>query len=261
MSNSYADSSNALTNEYNRDSLISGLRHYAAVTTSFLESLTVDQLLMVNDLEITCMTDETSAANKARNLLKNYPWPEGLSTEAMDYDLFNKHFVAGVVGETALYYYVFDKCIERRGRNKNKTFMARLATFAKASFRELWEESQKWTVEGMEVTLEPNKVGSKKEALLPYRGSFAADHIIKHTDDNGKCITALAEEKPCFAVDDAIKKYKDPKTRYQANYLMLYLVPNNTFYIHNYMRNKTSEMIPEKPFPGYPNALKNIDNL
>lgn len=252
------DFSDALTNEYDVDTLINELKHYPSINSYFLSTLTLDQLLIVKDLESTCSANETAAANKARALLKHYPWPAGLSSKAMDYELFNKHFAEGVNGEIAFYYYVFDKCIERRGRNQNKLFMNRLATFSKASFRELWEESQKWVINGTKVTLEPNSNSSNKAALLPYHGKNAADHIIKYVVD-GKTFTAEVEEKPCLNVNSAIEMYSDPKKRYGANYLMLYLGSTDEFYIHNYTTGQTSEMIPEQVFPGYPAALKNID--
>jgi hypothetical protein len=250
--------SDALTNEYDVDTLINELKHYPSINSYFLSTLTLDQLLIVKDLESTCSANETAAANKARALLKHYPWPAGLSSEAMDYELFNKHFADGVNGEIAFYYYVFDKCIERRNRNQNKFFMTRLATFAKASYRELWEESQRWVINNTVVSLLPNGASSKKAALLPYHGKNAADHVISVTVD-GNTFFADVEEKPCFSVSGAIEKYRDPKTRYDADYLMMYLESANRFYIHNYRTDKTNEMTPEHAFPGYPAALTNID--
>ena len=244
-----------LINYYDVEILIDKLCHFPNVSVSFLKTLTFEQLRIIEDLEIACV-DENIAAAKARIVLKNYSWPKGLSSEAMNYALFTKHYAEGCIGDTAFYYYIFDKCIPRRGRNKNKFFMDRLATFAKASFRELWEESQSWTINGQKVTLEPNKESSKKAALLPKSGEYAADHIIKYINEDGHCIIAEAEEKPCFSVSGAIETYKDPKTRYDANYLMLHLEGTNKFYIHNYRANKTSEMIPGEDFPGYPTALK-----
>jgi hypothetical protein len=252
------DFSDALTNDYDHELLINELQSYPAVNKSFLKTLTTDQLLIVKDLEITCSKNETLAANKARALLKAYPWPTELSSETMDYTLFSKHFEEGVEGDIAFYYYVFDKCIERRNRNQNKFFMKRLATFARASFRELWEESQKWTINNTVVNLVPNDASSKKDALLPCHGENAADHIIKYSID-GKTFLAEVEEKPCFSINGAIEKYSNPKTRYYADYLMMYLESTNKFYIHNYRTSQTYEMIPDQAFPGYPTALKNID--
>jgi hypothetical protein len=259
-----ADFSDALTNTYDSELLINELKQYSSVNYSFLSTLTLDQLRMVKDLEVTCSKNEAQAAAKARALLKNYPWPAGLSCEAMNYDLFTEHFAKGVSGETAFYYYVFDKCIERRHRNVNKLFMNRLATFAKASFRELWEESQQWTINDTQVTLEPNKESSKKAALLPQAGEYAADHIVVYVRPDGTKTVAEVEEKPCFSVSGAIEKYRDPKTRYGAAYLMMYLANSDGtykagFYIHNYITGLTSEMIPESKFPGYPDALKYVD--
>jgi hypothetical protein len=255
--------SDVLITDYDADAIISQLSHFTNINKiTFLKSLTFDQLQIVQDLELNSK-NELVAQSKAQALLKTYPWPCELSSEAMDYRLFAQHYAEGCSGDIAFYYYVFDKCIPRRGRNKNKFFMDRLATFAKASFRELWEESQKWTINGVEVRLSPNKASSKKAALLPQTGEYAADHIIQFVQD-GKCYTAEVEEKPCLSVADAIDTYKDPKTRYNANYLMLYLghfdgVYEPGFYIHNYTKNKTSKMLPENKFPGYPEALQNIN--
>jgi hypothetical protein len=245
------------------DTLINQLLYYPNVTFSFLKSLTLDQLLIIQDIEVNSK-DEIDAQRKAQKLLKVYPWPNGLSAEAMDYDLFMKHYAESCSGDTAFYYYIFDKCIPRRGRNINKFFMDRLATFAKASYRELWEEDQKWTINGVEVILEPNKAASKKRALLPQTGEFAADHIMRFVHD-GKCYVTEVEEKPCLSIDGAIEKYRDPKTRYNANYLMLYLEKasgsyHSGFYIHNYAKGQTSEMLLEGIFPGYPEELRNIDS-
>lgn len=245
------------------DALINQLFYYPNVSFSFLKSLTLDQLLMIQDIEINSK-DEIDAQKKAQRLLKNYPWPEGLSPEAMDYDLFMKHYAEGCSGDTAFYYYIFDKCIPRRGRNINKFFMDRLATFAKASYRELWEEDQNWTINGVKATLAPNKAASKKRALLPQTGEFAADHIIRFVHD-GKCYVAEVEEKPCLSINKAIETYKEPKKRYNANYLMLYLEKANDgyksgFYIHNYATGRTSEMLLESAFPGYPEELRNTDD-
>lgn len=256
--------SDALVADYDTEFFINQLISFPNVNLNFLKSLTLDQLQMIQDIEM-YSKNAADAQRKAQLILKNFPWPEGLSIEAMDYEIFTKHYAEGCSGDTAFYYYIFDKCILRRGRNKNKFFMDRLATFAKASFRELWEESQVWTINETVVTLEPNKASSKKAALLPQDGEFAADHLIKFTID-GKCFTAEVEEKPCLSVLGAIETYRDPKTRYCANYLMLYLENANAdypagFYIHNYEKNKTSQMIPENPFPGYPNALQHIETL
>ena len=261
-----AINSDALIAEYDTEAIIESLKNLPNINMAFLTTLTLDQLCMVQDIELQSAGNENIMHNKAKLILDNFPWPAGLSKEAMDYQLFEQHYIEGVSGDIAFYYYIFDRCIPRRGRNKNKFFMDRLATFAKASFRELWEESQTWTVQDNEVILEPNKASSKKAALLPKEGEFAADHIMKVVDNKGQVHTAEVEEKPCLSITGAIEKYKDPVKRYNAKYLMLYLERTSGeypagFYIHNYERNLTSVMIPKEPFPGYPSALQYIDSI
>ena len=247
---------NVVTNP-EKDLLINKLVKYPTVNYNFLASLTDDQLKIVRDLEKTAGENEKTAQAIAQYVLARYSWPNALNSKFMNYSIFNQHYANGCSGDVAFYYYIFDKCIPRRKRNSNKFFMDRLATFSMASFRELWEETQVWTINGCKAILKPNKESSKKGVLLPDDGEFAADHIIEY---NG--MTAEVEEKPCLSVLGAIKKYMDPKTRYYANYLMLFLerydgTYSPGFYLHNYTTNKTFPMIPENSFPGYPKELVN----
>lgn len=249
--------------------IIKALQNNYNTPVYFLTSLTLDQLLIVKDLELGKPSEnEELAASIAQHILKNSTWPAGLSNEQMDYAVFNKHYKdkSSWRGDVAFYYYIFDKCIPRRNRNISKMFMDRLATFAKASFRELWEESVNWTITQFHVKLQPNKASSKKQALLPQSGEWAADHIMEIIENNVKIFAAPAEEKPCLSVLGAIKKYEDPQLRYNANYLMLYLEKHDGtyvpgFYMHDYKHNKTHVMIPDTPFPGYPEELKNVATI
>jgi hypothetical protein len=247
----------AVITDYDVDALKIDLLRYAAPTRKLLDSITLDQLLTVKKLEELAVIDETQASISAQDTLKTTKWPQGLSATEMDYDLFYKHFIAGVSGDVAFYYYIFDKCIPRRSRNKTANYMLRLATFAKASFRELWEEDQTWNCGGLVFKLAPNKQSSKKKALLPKSGEFAPDHQVVL---EGRPDKIYIEEKPWHTTDvaAAFDKWGDAKSCYGAKYLMVYCEANNKFYLYDWRKKSYWEMTPASSFPGYPDGFKNI---
>ena len=228
------------------------LLKYPATTAELLDSISEEQLGVVKFLE---ELDENSASTEAIRILKTTNWPEGLSGSEMNYNRFNQDLAQGVSGDVAFYYYIFDKSIPRRGRNLTASFMIRLATFAKASFRELWEETRTWTFEGTTQTfkLAPNKLSSKKNALLPQSGEFAADHqVVDYTD--------LVEEKPwpLKKPDGAFKKWGNAKSCYNAKYLMVFCEPSKCFYLYDWQVGQAWKIIPDIEFPGYPEMLANL---
>lgn len=239
----------ALTVEYD---LRKSLLRFPATTIQLLESISEEQLNLVKFLE---ELDEKSAEKEAKKILNNTVWPKGLSGREMDYDRFKQDLARGVAGDVAFYYYIIDKSIPRRGRNLTAPFMLRLATFAKASFRELWEETRTWTFKGTKITfkLEPNKLSSKKNALLPQSGEFAPDHQIAGYID-------LVEEKPWPLEDPqgAFDKWGNAKACYDAKYLMVFCEPSKCFYLYDWQADHIWEIIPDAEFPGYPEALANL---
>lgn len=247
----------AVITDYDIDALKINLLRYAAPTRNLLDSITLDQLLTVKNLEELASINETQSSIRAQDILKNTKWPQGLSATEMDYDLFYKHFTAGVSGDVAFYYYIFDKCIPRGSRNKTANYMLRLATFAKASFRELWEENQTWKCGDLIFKLAPNKQSSKKKALLPQRGEFAPDHQVVL---EGRSDKIYIEEKPWHTTDviAAFDKWGDAKSCYGAKYLMVYCEANNKFYLYDWGKKSYWEMTPAISFPGYPDGFKNI---
>jgi hypothetical protein len=247
----------AVITAYDTDTLKTKLLKYVATTRDLLDSITPDQLLIVQELEELSSTNEAESSAYAQYILKNTKWPQGLSSAEMDYDLFYKHFTTGVSGDVAFYYYIFDKCIPRGARNKTVNYMLRLATFAKASFRELWEEDQTWKCGDLIFKLAPNKQSSKKKALLPKRGEFAADHRVVI---EGRSDPIYVEEKPWpnTDVEAAFKKWGNAQSCYGAKYLMVYCEANNKFYLYDREKNFYWEIKPAVDFPGYPDGFKNI---
>ena len=253
MTNNYTwHFSDAITQEYD---LRQSLLRYPAPTAALLNSVTYDQLQTIKELEELACTKQgqKKAAVKARKILNETVWPNNLSKTEMDYEIFRKHFLSGVSGDIAFYYYIFDKCIPRGDRNASLSFMKRLATFAKASFRELWEEEQVWTIKDLVFSLEPNKQSSKKRALLPQRGEFAPDHKVANRED-------FIEEKPWHTTDiqQAFDKWGNPESCYNAKYLMVYCEANNNFYLYDWKNKHFWQMIPSSDFPGYPEGLDNF---
>lgn len=250
-----------------KEELVQELRRFAATNyANFLDSLSVKQLLVVKDLEYLCVnSSEQAAALQARQLLQSEKWPSDLKASGMDYSTFIIDFEKGCKGIRAFYYYIFDKCIERRNRNVGKNFMNRLATFAKASIRETWITTRSWQINQDIVKISFNPNSGNHNVLLPDKGQFAPDFIFTVIDAEGKSHSVYVEEKPMYlgsTVMSTVAYYaKKPRQLYGTSRLMLSLPERNLFHLHNYERNSTYIMTPlndDGPLV-YPPALKNID--
>jgi hypothetical protein len=255
-----------------KQDLIQYLRAFTAPNYFyFLDSLTYDQLLVVKELEDLYAADSSgkSAADRARTLLKTMRWPSDLSANGMNYDIYIEDLSNRCKGIRALYYYVFDKCIERKAngkeRNSGKNFMVRLATFAKASIRETWITAQTWRINQDLVKVEFNNKSGNHTMLLPERGQFAADFMFTVVDEAGnpKNRPVPVEERPIrrgWDVLEAAKLYTDPKSRYYADRVMLSSPERNSYHIYNYRTQSAYIMEPQDIYNvlTYPQALQNI---
>ena len=223
----------------------------------FLESLSKNQLKMVNDLESTYRHDQPAAAFKAQQTLAAYPWPAGCSATQLEFDTFDVDYERRVVGELAFYYYIFDKCIPRGDRNPELNFMERLMTFSKASKREHFEVNTDWILKtptgDLPVSLAFDPGSGNHDVLLPRKGERAPDFKMTFVYNN-HTYTWGVEEKPCFSVQGAIKYYdvgsKHNKDLHGADKLMLALEADYGdykagYYLLNYKKGITMQMIPQ----------------
>jgi hypothetical protein len=228
--------------------------------SNFLSSLDEVQLQIVDDLEKIYQPDsyraQESAAQIARELLNVYPWPNKYSSSRLDYATFDIDYSAGVTGDSAFYYYIFDKCIPRGKRNRDLNFMDRILTLSKASKREHFEVNTKWILKAptgdINATLAFDPASGDHRVLLPKSGERAPDFKMMFIY-NGIAHVWGVEEKPCLSVTSAIDYYsvgsEHHKDLHGTDKLMLALEKSSNgyeagYYLHDYKTGITMRMIP-----------------
>jgi hypothetical protein len=171
----------------------------------------------------------------------------GYSPE-MDYETFAVDYQRNLSPDEAFYYYMIDKSIPRRDGVRYDLPMDRLNFFYKAYKREHKCKQNIWHTLDQTYSFEFsfNTESGEHSKLAPGFGQNEPDFVVTIFDSTGKNLgTVKAEEKPAYGepTREDIAKYKSPKSRYNAQYVVFTSNYNdNTIYWVDYT-NKTVDQL------------------
>lgn len=171
----------------------------------------------------------------------------GYSPE-MYYETFAEDYQRNLSPDEAFFYYMMDKSIPRRDGVRYDLPMDRLNFFYKAGKRESKCIKNKWHTSDQKYIFEfkYNPQSGDHTKLVPGFGQNEPDFIVTMFDSTGKILsTAKAEEKPFYGelTQNNIDKYKSPKSRYYAQYVVFTSnYDDNIIYLVDYTNNITYKL-------------------